>query len=78
MPFGLQNAPGTFQHLTNEVLAGLIGCAAYLDDVVVFCDTWGNSGSAFECCVRQANLTVNLAKCEFAKATVTCCTLAEL
>ena len=38
MPFGLCNAPGTYQRLMNTVLQGLIGhiCLAYLDDVIVY------------------------------------------
>ena len=37
LPFGLCNAPATFQRLMNNVLAGLIykTCAVYLDDNVV-------------------------------------------
>lgn len=35
MPFGLRNAPATFQRLVNHVVAGLAGCAVYLDDLVV-------------------------------------------
>ena len=46
MPFGLCNAPSTFQQLMELVLAGLSWevswevCLAYLDDVVVFGRTW--------------------------------------
>ena len=36
MPFGMKNAPATFQRLINEVLAGLDGCEACIDDVVVY------------------------------------------
>jgi len=37
MPFGLCNAPATFQHLMNLVLAGVewSQCLVYLDDFIV-------------------------------------------
>lgn len=41
----------------NKALAGLTGCAACFDDVVVFSDTW------------EVDVAVNLARFDFAKVT---------
>lgn len=74
MSFGLRNAPATFQRLMNRVISGLEGCAVYLDDLVVFSDSWESHLKRLRSVMRrlsEARLTVNLAKCEFAKATVT-------
>ena len=74
MPFGVRNAPATFQRLVNIVLSGLSGCEAYLDDIVVYSDSWEDHMAqlrAVFCRLREANLTLNLAKCEFGPATVT-------
>ncbi|CAM5132822.1 unnamed protein product [Eretmochelys imbricata] len=41
LPFGLRNAPATFQRLVDGLLAGLGEYAvAYLDDVAIFSDSW--------------------------------------
>ena len=74
MSFGLRNAPATFQRLMNTVVAGLKGCAVYLDDVVVHSDSWGAHLGIIRALFHRlsdAHLTINLAKCEFARATVT-------
>src|SRR6218665_3619630 len=41
MPFGLSNAPGTFQRLMDIVLSGVNFemCLVYLDDIIVFSST---------------------------------------
>lgn len=74
MPFGLRNARATFQRLMNTVVGDLDGCAVYLDDVVIYSDTWSahmeRIGALFNR-LAEGRLTVNLAKCEFARATVT-------
>ena len=41
MPFGLKDAPATFQRMMNTALRGLIGkyCLVYLDDIIIFGST---------------------------------------
>lgn len=63
MSFGLRNAPATFQRLMNRVISGLEGCAVYLDDVVIYSDTWLEHLSRIRALfdrLAAANLTVNL------------------
>ncbi|XP_049912636.1 uncharacterized protein LOC126397732 [Epinephelus moara] len=74
MPFGLRNAPATFQRLMHIVLANVKNCEVYLDDVVAYSDTWSEHVTVLKEIfkrLKDANLTLNLAKCEFGKATVT-------
>ncbi|KAI2643088.1 Retrovirus-related Pol polyprotein from transposon 17.6 [Labeo rohita] len=74
MSFGLRNAPATFQRLMNRVVTGLEGCAVYLDDVVVYSQTWDEHLRRLRALfvrLAKAKLTINLVKCEFVKATVT-------
>lgn len=74
MPFGLKNAPATFQQLMNRVVSGLEGCSINLDDIVVYSDTWGSHVQHIKALferLAEAQLTVNLVKYAFAKATVT-------
>ena len=40
MPFGMRNAPATFQRMINRVISGLDGCRAYIDDVIVYSKEW--------------------------------------
>ncbi len=74
MPFGVRNAPATFQHLVNTVLSGVTGCEAYLGDIVVYSSSWKDHIQQLHLVferLNDANLTLNLAKCEFGQATVT-------
>ena len=74
MPFGMKNSPATFQHLINKVIAGLDGCKAYINDVIIYSDTWEAHlqiiRKFFER-LTEAKLTINLSKSEFAQAQVT-------
>ncbi|KAI3351357.1 hypothetical protein L3Q82_005905 [Scortum barcoo] len=70
MPFGMCNAPATFQRLVNKILGDVENCKAYLDDIVVYFDDWISHVTTLrEVFTRLSNasLTLNLAKCEFGK-----------
>ena len=72
-PFGMKNSPATFQRLINGVITGLEGCSAYIDDIVIASDSWEQHLSQIEAFfqrIQDANLTINLLKSEFGKATV--------
>ena len=74
MAFGMRNAPATFQRLMQRVLSGVANCEVYLDDVVVYSADWQSHVETLSVvfqCLQDASLTLNLAKCEFAKATIT-------
>ena len=73
MPFGLKNAPATFQRLINQITTGLTGVETYIDDVITHAMTWDDHMKrirAFFERLTEAKLTVNLDKCEFCKAQV--------
>ena len=40
MPFYMRNSPVTFQRLINSVIAEIDGSDGYIDDVIIYSDTW--------------------------------------
>ena len=73
MPFGLKNAPATFQRMMNNVIHGLEGCDACIDDLVLYSESWEDHKQLlkrFFSRLRDANLTVNLHKSKFCRARV--------
>ena len=73
MPFGMRNAPATFQRFINQVTAEIEGCEAYIDDVIIYSDNWSDHVKqigTFFAKLKKAKLTINLAKCEFGCAQV--------
>ena len=70
IPFGLYNAPATFQRLIDSVLAGLkwSACLVYIDDIIImgktFDDHMRNLQAVFER-LRQAGLKLHPGKCQF-------------
>ncbi len=72
MPFGLCNAPATFQRLMDSVI-GHLGkefVLVYLDDVLIFSRTFEEHVEHLRevlTCIRDANLCIKLKKCFFAQ-----------
>ena len=69
MPFGLKVAPATFQRLMDHVIHGLNCAAAYLDDLIIFSESWETHLTHLRMVLerlRQAGLTAKSRKCEFA------------
>lgn len=74
MAFGMRNALATFQCLMYLVLGDVPSFNVYLNELVVYCSNWENHISILRTVFQQlvdAPLTPNLAKCDFAKASVT-------
>ncbi|XP_069973541.1 uncharacterized protein [Penaeus vannamei] len=73
LPFGLKNAPSSFQWLTGSIIRDLKGVKVYIDDLVVYSRNWEDHvatlRSLFER-LQDAGLIVNLVKSEFAQAKV--------
>lgn len=75
MPFGLKNAPATFQRVMDNVLQGLQGniCLVYMDDIIVFSTSLEEHikhlQKVFER-LRNARLKIQLDKSEFLRIEV--------
>ena len=70
MPFGLCNAPATFQSHINETLREFLDdfCSAYLDDVLIFSDTREDHERHVRLVITRleaAGLFIDIDKCEF-------------
>lgn len=70
MPFGLCNAPATFQTRINEVLHPYLDvfCTAYIDDVLIYSDNLEEHrihvGKVLQA-LQDADLQLDIKKCEF-------------
>ena len=72
MPFGLQGAPATFQRMMDKLIRGMEDyTAAYLDDLVIFSDSWERHLHHIREVLdqlRAAGLTAKPRKCQFGMA----------
>lgn len=72
MPFGLKNAPATFQRLMNSVLREFINkiCVVYLDDILIFSTTLKEHLESIRKIfnrLREKQLKIQIDKCNFMK-----------
>lgn len=70
MPFGLKNAPATFQRMINHVLRDYINktCVVYLDDILIFSTSLQEHVSSINeilAELRRHNLKIQIDKCDF-------------
>ena len=70
MPFGLANAPATFQAYINQALQGYLDtiCVVYLDDILIYSSSYEQHVADVRMVLqrlRKWNLYANLSKCEF-------------
>ena len=73
MPFGLHNAPATFQRMINHVLRDCWSFSrAYLDDIVIFSRSWEEHLIHLQVLhsLKAAQLTINISKCQFGRSEV--------
>ena len=75
MPFGLCNAPGTFQGYINESLRKYLDvfCTAYLDDILIYSTKKEDHASHVLQVLRRLHergLQINIDKCEFSTTKV--------
>ena len=75
MPFGLRNAPSTFQRLMDVALMDKSEyCVAYMDDVLIFSNNWEEHIKHIDevlSKLEELGLTAKPEKCEWAKVSCT-------
>ncbi|GBG69713.1 hypothetical protein CBR_g4544 [Chara braunii] len=75
MPFGLCNAPGTFQHAMNRIFHHYLDkfVIVYLDDILIFSKTFKEHVADLDkvlSLLRQHRFKINGEKCEFGRTRV--------
>lgn len=74
LPFGLRNAPASFQRLIDNILGDLDFVFVYLDDVLIFSDSIEEHVTHLEIIfkrIRSHGLTLSYEKCVFAEPEIT-------
>lgn len=72
MPFGLCNAPATYQRMMQDILSGFLFqfCVCYLDDILIYSKTFEDHIKHLQAVLRrleEAGLLLKPSKCDFAR-----------
>lgn len=75
MPFGLKNAPATFQRIVQQILGTLLynGVINYLDDFIIYSDSFESHMALLDqvlAKLKSHHIKLKLSKCKFAKTEV--------
>jgi len=75
MPFGLANAPGSFQHFVNNTLCPYLDvfCTAYIDDILIYSNSMAKYQKHIKLVLQAlcgAGLQLDVNKCKFHKMEV--------
>ena len=70
MPFGLANAPSTWQHVINDTLFEGLGsfCCAYVDDIIIWSPSMEQHHRDVRAVLqrlRDKGMSINVEKCDF-------------
>jgi hypothetical protein len=74
-PFGLMNAPSTFQGLMNDVFRDMLrrGVLVFFDDILIYGSDWESHMAQLEQvlkCLQQHSLKADIKKCQFGQQAV--------
>lgn len=72
LPFGIRNAPATFQRLLQSLFTDT-NILPYIDDIVIASRTFSDHLQSLKSVfvrLREANLKLNIAKCKFAESSL--------
>ena len=73
LPMGLRDSAAVFQHIIHQILCGIPGCEAYIDDILVYGTTQTEHDENLRkvlTTLNEKNLRLNLDKCIFRDTSV--------